>query len=190
MESVNVKIQGRSTHFCLHFYEGCRQSHYGEGSQSWQWPYIDGLLTPCASTLRIIASWLYYISLVLGRKRQDCSLRTITGYPLELHFKIPCVFPVWPQIFPVPIYMICDYYIYAKLTSEIFKYSLQIPKYLLLLESGNLRVEQTKFPVFWPNFQIPCVFPDREYLRPFSLFSLRSGYPVLHVNQGCFCKGR
>ena len=26
-----------------------------------------------------------------------------------LHFQIPCVFPVQLQIFPVPIYLICDY---------------------------------------------------------------------------------
>ena len=33
------------------------------------------------------------------------------GYPLKLYFHIPCVFPVQSQIFPVPIYIICDYYI-------------------------------------------------------------------------------
>ena len=35
-----------------------------------------------------------------------------TGYPLKLHFQIPCVFPVPRQIFPVTIYVICDYYIH------------------------------------------------------------------------------
>ena len=35
-----------------------------------------------------------------------------TGYPLKLHFQIPWVFPVRWQIFPVPIYVICDYYIH------------------------------------------------------------------------------
>ena len=34
-----------------------------------------------------------------------------TGYPLKSHFQIPCLFPVRQQIFPVPIYMICDYFI-------------------------------------------------------------------------------
>ena len=34
---------------------------------------------------------------------------------------------------------------------------------MLPLESGNLRLDQTKFPVFWQNFQIPCVFPDRFF---------------------------
>ena len=42
----------------------------------------------------------------------------------------------------------------------------QISKYLLPLESGNLQLEQTKFPVFWQNFQITCVFPDRVFSFP------------------------
>ena len=40
-------------------------------------------------------------------------------------------------------------------------------KCLLPLESGNLQLEQTKFPVFWQNFQIPCVSPDREFVGHF-----------------------
>ena len=59
---------------------------------------------------------------------------------------------------------------------------LQILKYRLSLESGSLQLEQTKFPVFWQNFQIPCVFPDREFFWPFSPFSLCSGYPVYTLN--------
>ena len=46
-----------------------------------------------------------------------------------------------------------------------------------ILESGNSQLEQTKFPVFWQNFQIPYVFPDRELLWPFSQLSLCSGHP-------------
>ena len=38
------------------------------------------------------------------------------------------------------------------------------------LESGNLQLEQTKFPVFGQNSQIPCVFTDREFCY-FPLFS-------------------
>ena len=34
------------------------------------------------------------------------------GYPLKLHFQIPCLFPVQPQIFQVQMYVICDYYIH------------------------------------------------------------------------------
>ena len=34
------------------------------------------------------------------------------GYPLKLYFQIPCVFPVQQQISPVPIYIICDYYMH------------------------------------------------------------------------------
>ena len=39
----------------------------------------------------------------------------LSGYPLKFHFQIPCVFPVFSvrlQIFPVAIYVICDYYIH------------------------------------------------------------------------------
>ena len=40
-------------------------------------------------------------------------------------------------------------------------------------ESGNSQLVQTKFPVFWQNVQIQCVFPDRDLnFLPFSLFSL------------------
>ena len=79
------------------------------------------------------------------------------GYPLKLHFQIPCVFPV-------PIYVICDYYILKTDWADfarfrfLFLFLRQILKYLLPLESGNLQLEQTKFPVFWQNFQIPYVF--------------------------------
>ena len=40
---------------------------------------------------------------------------TVPGYPLKLHFQIPCFpyfFHVRPHIFHVPIYAICDYYIH------------------------------------------------------------------------------
>ena len=34
-----------------------------------------------------------------------------SGYPLKLHFQIPCVLPVQLQIFPVPMYVVHGYYI-------------------------------------------------------------------------------
>ena len=37
---------------------------------------------------------------------------TSAGCPLKLHFQIPCVFPVRPQVFPEPVHLICDYYIH------------------------------------------------------------------------------
>ena len=61
---------------------------------------LGDLLTPSAGTLWTIAftrynikpvtnsaSWLYYISLVLGRERPHCSLKTIT---------LPVVYEQWP----------------------------------------------------------------------------------------------
>ena len=37
-------------------------------------------------------------------------------------------------------------------------------------------LEQTKFPVFWPNLHIPCIFPDSYFLG--------SIFPVFPINQG------
>ena len=83
-----------------------------------------------------------------------------SGSPLKLYFQIPCIFPVFvplpPQIVPVPIYMICDYYIHktdlADISTaassnklEIFATNITIS---FSFESGNLQLEQTKFPVF------------------------------------------
>ena len=59
------------------------------------------------------------------------------------------------------------------------KFSRQILKYLWPLESGNLQLEQTKFPVLWQNFQIPCVSLTGNYFLPCSLFSLCSRYPEM-----------
>ena len=40
------------------------------------------------------------------------TLDSRAGYPLKFRFQIPCVFSVRPQIFPVAIYVIYDYYIH------------------------------------------------------------------------------
>ena len=114
----------------------------------------------------------------------------ITRVPTQIVFSNSCVFPVFfpvrLQTFPVPINIICDYYIhktdFADLSSfwkkmDFFATNTQS---LLLLESEHLLLELTKFLVFWQNFQIPWVFPDRDVFLPFSLFSLCRGYPVLH----------
>ena len=130
----------------------------------------------------ICIHWLCVASL-----RLNICVTYISRAPTQIAFSnslcFPCFFPVRRQIFPVPIYVICNYYIHktdlADFSSFKKQFSQPISKYLLPLESGNLQLEQTKFPVFWQNFQIPCVFPDRTFLGPFSLFSLCSGYPVL-----------
>ena len=85
--------------------------------------------------------------------------------------------------------MICDFYIHKTDLAGLSSFNkflvifAAISKYLLPLELGNLLPEQTKFPVFWQNFQIPCVFPDRDYFWPFSLFSLCSGTLFLHCHR-------
>ena len=98
-----------------------------------------------------------------------CSLcqQLHSEYPLKLHCQIPCVFPVRRQFFPVPIYVICDYYIHktdlADLASfnyfwEIFAAYSEISFTLRFKESGNLQLEQTKFPVL-AKFQNSLCFP-------------------------------
>ena len=52
--------------------------------------------------------WLLNLNYTFNRKGYASN----TGYQLKLHFQILCVFPVQLQIFPVPIYIICDHYIY------------------------------------------------------------------------------
>ena len=39
--------------------------------------------------------------------------------------------------------------------------------------------------MFWQNFQIPCVFPDRELFWSFALFSLCRGYPEKLLTEWC-----
>ena len=90
---------------------------------------------------------------------------TCHRYPLKLYFQIPCVFPVRPQIFPVPIYIICEYYIHrtdlAGLSSSWGKKKIffqQISQYPLRLESEHLQLELTNFLVFSLCLdKIPCV---------------------------------
>ena len=64
-----------------------------------------------------------------------------------------------------------------------WKFSRQILKYLLHLETGNLQLEQTKFPVF------PCVFA--KFLKVFSLtifpvFALQ-WVPCINQIHGLYC---
>ena len=97
-------------------------------------------------------------------------------------FKFP-VYSLSDHKFSVPMYVFCDYYIHKSDLADLsslkknWTFSQQILIYLLPLESGNLHLEQTKFPVFLESFQILCVSPDRDFFLPFSLFTVCSGYP-------------
>ena len=102
----------------------------------------------------------------------------ISGDPLKLYFQIPCVFPARPQIFPVSIYIICEYYIHrtdlADLSSfrkkNVVFFLRQLSQYPLLLESEHLQLELTKYPVF-PVFRqhSPCF----HNISKFPVFSMR-----------------
>ena len=109
----------------------------------------------------------------------------LSGYPLKLHFQIPCVFPVQLQIF-----MICDYYIHktdlADLSTpppsllkkkEIYVANIEI-SFIFRIRKFTTCANQIPcaFPVFWQNFQIPCVFPDRELFLPFPFFPVQWVY--------------
>ena len=68
-----------------------------------------------------------------------------TGYPLKLHFQIPCVFPVFSlSNDKLPIYVICNY--------NIHKTDL---------------VDLSSFKIFWEiftaNFEISFTFRIREF---------------------------
>ena len=106
-----------------------------------------------------------------------------TGSPLKLHFQIPCVFPVFSLL--ERKFSLCQFtrfvtITYTKLTWQtypasktIWKFSQQISKYRLPLESRNLQLEQNKFPVFWQKFKIPCVFPDGIFFVIFPVFPVQ-----------------
>ena len=58
--------------------------------------------------------------------------------------------------------------------------SQQISQYPLILRTKVISTWAYKIPYFYPEFQIPYVFPERDFLLlPFSLFSLCSGDPAL-----------
>ena len=52
------------------------------------------------------------------------TMHTLHRVPTQISFSnslcFPCFFPVRPQIFPVPIYLICDYYIHK---TDLAKFS-------------------------------------------------------------------
>ena len=56
--------------------------------------------------------------------------------------------------FPLPKYVICDYYIHKIDLADISNFK----KNLIPIESGNLQLEQTKFPVFLTGISPPPPF--------------------------------
>ena len=78
--------------------------------------------------------------------RNGALISNVAGYPLKFHFQILCVFPVRPQILPVPIYVICDYYIHktdsADLSNSKNKLKTNFPVFSLCFDKIS------KFPVF------------------------------------------
>ena len=91
-------------------------------------------------------------------------LHITPGYPLKLYFQIPCVFPVQQQIFPVQIYIICDYYIHKTDLADLSSFWKKIGnvhgKYCIILylyNQGIYNLSRQNFLCF------PCVlakFPN------------------------------
>ena len=82
-------------------------------------------------------------------------------------------------------------------SNQDWKFSRQKLKYVLPLQSGNLHLEQTKFPVFWQNFQnslfsltgnflghFPC-FPCAVGTLPLTYFHDPFPHPQRHPSTIC-----
>ena len=109
---------------------------------------------------------------------------TCTGYPLKLYFQIPCVFPVQSQIFPVPIYIICDYYIdetdLADLSNFWGKKGNFRGKYrniFYLQKQGIYNLSKQNSLCFGKISKFPVFSLTGKFFWSFSLFSLCCGYP-------------
>ena len=61
---------------------------------------------------------------------------------------VPCVFPVQPEIFPVPIYVICEYYIHKTDLPDLSTLKKIFKNIFYPIQSGNLQLDQTKFLAF------------------------------------------
>ena len=112
-----------------------------------------------------------------------------------------CVFPVQLQIFPVPVYIICDYYIHktelAHLPSfwkkkEIFAANIAIS---FTFRTRELQLEQTKFAVFslcFGKISKLSVFSLKGiFFGPFPCFpcavgrsTLKRGWPIWLIQVG------
>ena len=102
-----------------------------------------------------------------------------TGYPPKLYFQIPCVFPV-------PIYIIHNYNMHktdlVDLSSfwekmEIFNVNTAIISFTFRIQRiYNLSKQNSLF--FGKISKFPVFSLTENFLGPFSLFSLCSGYPV------------
>ena len=85
--------------------------------------------------------------------------RLYIGYPLKSYLQIP-LFTQSNWKFP------CKHI--RNFTANIVRIRV-FATWPLLVQTNSLC--KCVFPAFWQNFQIPCVFPDRECFGPFPLVS-------------------
>ena len=94
---------------------------------------------------------------------------------LKLHFQIPCVFPVRLQMFPVQIYVICNYYIHKtdladsssfKKNWEIFAANMETP--FTFKNQGIYNLSKPNSLCFGKISKFPAFSPTGIFLLPFS----------------------
>ena len=83
-----------------------------------------------------------------------------------LHFR--CVFPVKFSFFPVYFRNKIIRFVTSKIKHR--RHATIFSTRTFLISTFYLKI--FKFPVFWQNYQIPCVFLVWKHFSPFSLFSL------------------
>ena len=134
------------------------------------------------------------LPILFGLKRGVVGISAHYRVPTQIVFSnslcFPRFFPVQPQIFPVPIYIICNYYIHKTMLADLFSFwkkekifaeNIAISFPFRIREFYNLMPTKFPvFPVFWQNFQIPCVF-----FWPFSLFYLCHCYLATRWHHWC-----
>ena len=103
-------------------------------------------------------------------------LQYLQGTHWNCIFKF-CVFPVRPQIFPVPIYMICDYYIHKTNLADLssfrkkWQFSRQLKNIFYLSNQGNYNLSKPN-SCFWGKFPNSLCFPWQGiFLGNFPSFS-------------------
>ena len=95
-------------------------------------PEVNNRASPCRSIIYKISHLMQLASIIVP----------LTGYPLKLYFQIvfSLFFPCQPHIFPVPIYVICDYYIHQTDLADLssFKKNLEIWRSLALVSNISI----------------------------------------------------
>ena len=99
------------------------------------------------------------------------------GYSLKFIFQNSLFSPVQQTNYPCADFRDLQLFYTCNRNSfwEKWKMLQQIPQHPLSLESRNSQFRYSKFPVFWPNFKIPCVFLTGIFLLFSFVFPVQWG---------------